>query len=148
MKIRLLVAVIVFGISMFCGLVIVTNGVLAGRFNSMYSYTAKDVCGDGEKLVLETDTNTTSGGVIVLDNNVYLDIGFTQNTLYCVNDTSGEKRDVTNETYSAFEKLKSRLGWWATIALFLLTMTLILIFEPAILKRVDKVIGYQPPSGI
>jgi hypothetical protein len=139
---RLITAVIVFGLSMFCGLVIVANGVLAGRFNSLYPYTAGDVCTQNEKLVLETNATTTTGGTVVIDGNAVDGMGYSQNTIYCVN-TSGEKRDVTNETYEAFEKLKTRLGWWATIGIFVVTMTLILLFERPILRRVDKVIGYK-----
>ena len=144
MKVKLVVAVIVFAISMFCGLVIVTNGILAGRFNSMYPYTAQDVCGDDEKLVLETDTDTSSG-TVVIDNILYSDVGFTANTLYCVN-ANGEKRDVTDETYDAFEKLKTRIGWWSTFGFFLVTMILILVFERPIIRRIDKTIGYKPPD--
>lgn len=141
MKIKLIVAVVVFVVSMFCGLVIVTNGVLAGRYETLFPYTEKDVCTEGEKLVLEKETSTT-GGTVVVDNNVY-DTGFTANTLFCVNAT-GDKRDVTNETYDAVEKLKTRIGWWSTIGFFLVTMILILVFEKPILRRVDKVIGYKP----
>jgi hypothetical protein len=142
-KIRLLIAVIVFAISMFCGLVIVTNGILAGRFNSMYPYMDGDVCNDGENLVLEKGTNTT-GGTVVVDNTVY-ETGFAANTLFCVN-ASGDKRDVTDETYFTYEKLKLRLGWWSTFGLFLVTMILILVFERPILRRIDKVIGYKSPE--
>ncbi|HCR71720.1 MAG TPA: hypothetical protein DIW23_09775 [Anaerolineae bacterium] len=143
MKIKLVIAMIVFAISMFCGLVIVTNGVLAGRYETLFPYTERDVCTEGETLVLEKETSTT-GGSVVVDNNVY-DTGFTANTLFCVNAT-GDKRDVTNETYLAVEKLKSRIGWWSTIGFFLVTMILILLFEKPILRRVDKVIGYKPPE--
>jgi hypothetical protein len=143
---RLIAAVIVFGISLFCGLVIVVNGVLAGRFNSLYPYTAGDVCTQNEKLVLETDATTTTGGTVVIDGNAVGGMGYSQNMIYCVN-AAGEKRDVTNETYEAFEKLKTRLGWWATIGFFVVTMTLILLFERPILRRMDKVIGYKPPAG-
>jgi hypothetical protein len=143
MKMRLFVAAIVFGISMFCGLVIVVNGVLAGRFNSLYPYTAGDVCTQNEKLVLETDATTTTGGTVVIDGNAVDGMGYSQNTIYCVN-ASAEKRDVTNETYEAFERLKTRMGWWATFGFFVVTMILILVFERPILKRVDKVIGYKP----
>jgi hypothetical protein len=143
---RLIAAIIVFGLSMFCGLVIVVNGVLAGRFNSLYPYTAGDVCTPGEKLALETDATTTTGGTVVIDGNAVDGMGYARNTIYCVN-ASGEKRDVTNETYEAFEKLKTRIGWWATLGFFAVAMTLILLFERPILRRVDKVIGYKPPTG-
>lgn len=143
MKIKLFVAIIVFAVSMFCGSVIVTNGILAGRYETLFPYTERDVCTEGEKLVLEKETSTT-GGSVVIDNTVY-DTGFTANTLFCVNAT-GEKRDVTNETYTAVEKLKSRIGWWSTIGFFLVTMILILLFEKPILRRVDKVIGYKQPE--
>lgn len=143
---RLITAVIVFGISMFCGLVIVSAGMLSGRFNTLYPYTAGDVCTPGESLVLETGETTTTGGTVVIDGNAVDGMGYSQNTIYCVN-ASGEKRDVTNQTYEAFEKLKSRLGWYATFAFFAVTMILILIFERPFLKRVDKVIGYKPPTG-
>jgi len=146
MKIKFLVAVIVFGISMFCGLVIVTNGMLAGKFNSMYGYTAGMVCRDDERLVLIIDSST-SPGTVVIDNNVNSDIGYSANTLYCVNGTSRAKRDVTAETYDAFEKLKVQIGWWVTIGIFVVTMILLLVFEPAIIRRMDRIIGYQPPEG-
>ncbi len=112
----------------------------------MYPYTEKYVCSDGEKLVLETDDTTTTGGTVVIDGTVFDGMGYSQNTIYCVN-TSGEKRDVTNETYEEFEKLKTRIGWYATIGIFLVTMTLLLVFEGPILRRLDRVIGYQPPTG-
>lgn len=143
MKIKLFVAIIVFAISMFCGLVIVTNGILAGRYETLFPYTEKDVCTGNEKLVLEKETNTT-GGTVVVDNNVY-DTGFTANTLFCVN-AAGEKRDVTIETYTAVENLQKRLGWWSTIGIFVVTMVLILLFERPILLRIDKVIGYKSPE--
>jgi len=146
MKMRLLVAMIVFGISMFCGLVIVTNGVLAGRFNSMYGYTAGMVCHADEKLVLLVETSTTPG-TVVIDNTAYSDVGYSANTLFCVNETTRDKRDVTNEVYDAYEKLKVQIGWWATIVFFVVTMILILVFEPAIIKRVDRIIGYKPPEN-
>jgi hypothetical protein len=142
---RLITAIIVFALSMFCGLVIVATGMLSGRFNSMYPYTAADVCTPGETLVLETAETTTTGGTVVIDGNAVDGMGYSQNTIYCVS-ASSEKRDVTSETYEAFESLKSRLGWYATLAFFAVTMILILIFERPILKRVDKVIGYKPPK--
>lgn len=144
---RLITAAIVFAISMFCGLVIVSAGMLSGRFNTLYPYTAEDVCTPGETLVLETDGTTTAGGTVIIDGNAVDGMGYARNTIYCVN-PSGEKRDVTNETYEAFDKLKSRLGWYATFGFFAVTMILILVFERPILKRVDKVIGYKPPNGI
>lgn len=142
---RLLVAVIVFGISMFCGLAIVSSGLLAGRYETLFPYTEKDICAQNEKLVLEKETSTT-GGTVVIDGNLF-DSGFTANTLFCVNEVSGEKRDVTNEAYVAVENLQKRVGWYATFAFFAVTMTLILILERPILKKVDKVIGYKPPTG-
>jgi hypothetical protein len=144
---RLLIAIIVFTVAMFCGLVIVGGGVLSGQFNSMYPYTAKAVCAEGENLVLETGETTTTGGTVVIDNTVYNDVGFTENTIYCVNEVSGERREVTVETYEEFERLKTRIGWWATIGIFLVTMTLLLVFERPILRRLDRVIGYQPADG-
>lgn len=131
---------------MFCGLVIVSAGMLSGRFNTLYPYTAGDVCTQGENLVLEIDATTTTGGTVVIDGNAVDGMGYSQNTIYCVN-ASGEKRDVTTETYEAFEKLKTRLGWYATLGFFVVTMILILVFERPILKRVDKVIGYKSPIG-
>jgi hypothetical protein len=142
---RLITAVIVFALSMFCGLVIVATGMLSGRFNSMYPYTAADVCTTGETLVLET-AETTSVGTTVIDNTVHTNVAFLENTVYCV-DASGGKREVTSEAYNAFEALKTRIGWYATFAFFAVTMILILIFERRILKQVDKVIGYKPPTG-
>ena len=143
---RLITAAIVFAISMFCGLVIVSTGMLSGRFNTLYPYTAGDVCNQNEKLALETDDTTTTGGTVVIDGNAVDGMGYARNTIYCVN-ASGEKRDVTNETYEAFERLKTRLGWYATLGFFAVTMILILLFERPILKRVDKVIGYKPANG-
>lgn len=143
---KLIVALFVFMISMFCGLVIVTNGVLAGRYEELFPYTEKNVCSEGEKLVLEKSTSTT-GGTVIIDGNVYTDVGFTENTLYCVNPTSGEKRDVTDETYDEVLKLQKRIGWWAMIGLFLAAMLPILVFWSAILKRFDRMIGYQPKPG-
>lgn len=145
MKAKLIIAVIVFAISMFCGSVIVTNGILAGRYETLFPYTEKDVCTENEKLVLEKETSTT-GGTVVIDNNVYTDTAFTANTLFCVNGLTGEKRDVTNETYAAVENLQKRIGWWSTIGFFLVTMILILLFERPILRRIDKIIGYKPPE--
>lgn len=144
---RLIIAVIVFGLSMFCGLVIVATGMLSGRFNSMYPYTAADVCTPGETLVLEIGETSTTGGTVVIDGTVHDDMSFTPNTVYCV-DAAGGKRDVTSETYDAFEALKTRIGWYATFAFFAVTMILILVFERPILKIVDKVIGYKPPSDV
>lgn len=143
MKYRLIVAVIVFAVSMFCGSVIVTNGILAGRYETLFPYTEKEVCTENEKLVLEKETSTT-GGTVVIDSTVY-DSGFTANTLFCVN-ASGEKRDVTIETYAAVENLQKRIGWWSTFGFFLITMILILLFERPILRRIDKVIGYKAPE--
>lgn len=143
---KFIVAVIVFAISMFCGLVIVANGVLAGRYEALFPYTAKYVCHEGEELTLEKSTNTT-GGTVVVDGNVLTDVGFTENTLYCVNQVTGAKRDVTNETYDEVIKLQTRIGWWATIGLFVVTMLPVLVFWPAILRRFDRVIGYQPKPG-
>ncbi|MBL0345502.1 hypothetical protein [Candidatus Villigracilis affinis] len=97
-------------------------------------------------MVLETDSTTTPGTMVV-DNNVYSDVGFMANTLYCVNVTSGSQRDVTEETYNAFEKLKTRIGWWATLAIFVVTMILFLVFQPALVKKIDRIIGYQPQDG-
>jgi hypothetical protein len=142
---KFIIAVIVFGISMFCGLVIVANGVLAGRYETLFPYTEKYVCSEGEELVLEKSTSTT-GGTVVIDG-VATDTGFTENTLYCINQTSGDKRDVTDETYDEVLKLQTRIGWWVTVGLFLVTMIPILVFWSAILKRFDRIIGYQPPDG-
>jgi len=146
MTARLVVAVIVFGISMFCGLVIVTDGVLAGRYETLFPYTEKYVCASGEQLALEKSSSTT-GGTVTIDGNVYTDAGFTENTLYCVNGSTGEKRDVTDTVYDAVEKLKTQIGWWATIGFFIVIMLPILVFWSALLKRVDKIIGYTPPAG-
>jgi hypothetical protein len=142
---RLITAVIVFALSMFCGLVIVATGMLSGRFNSMYSYTAADVCTPGESLVLEIGETSTTGGTVVIDGTVHDDMSFTPNNVYCV-EAAGGKRDVTSEAYNAFEALKTRIGWYATFAFFVVTMILILIFERPILKRVDEVIGYKQPE--
>ena len=139
---KFIVAVIVFAVSMFCGLVIVANGVLAGRYETLFPYTAGNVCKEGEELSLEKSTNT-SGGTVVIDGNMY-DTGFTENTLYCVNQVTGDKRDVTSETYDEVLKLQTRIGWWVTIGLFVAVMLPILIFWSAILKRFDRLIGYKP----
>ena len=147
MGFRLLIAIIVFTVSLFCGLVIVGGGVLSGRFNSMVPYTEKYVCSEGENLVLETADTTTTGGTVVIDGTAFDGVGYSENTFYCVDETSGEKYDVTNEIYEHVETLKTRIGWFATFAFFVVTMALILVFERPILKRVDKVIGYKPPAG-
>lgn len=139
---KFIIAVIVFAVSMFCGLVIVANGVLAGRYETLFPYTAKYVCREGEELSLEKSTSTT-GGTVVIDGYTY-DSGFTENTLYCVNQTTGDKRDVTSETYDEVLKLQTRIGWWVTIGLFVAVMLPILIFWSAILKRFDRLIGYKP----
>lgn len=141
---KFIVAFVVFGISMFCGLVIVANGVLAGRYETLFPYTAKYVCEEGEELSLEKSTGTT-GGTVVIDGNAY-DTGFTENTLYCVDQVTGEKRDVTNQTYDEVIKLQTRIGWWVTIGLFVVIMLPILVFWSAILKRFDRLIGYKPPQ--
>lgn len=130
---------------MFCGLVIVTNGILSGKYETLFPYTEKDVCSKDENLVLEKETSTT-GGTVVIDGNVY-DSGLTANTLFCVNGLTGEKRDVTNEAYAAVDDLQKKIGWWSTLGLFLVTMILILLFERPILKKVDRIIGYQSPDG-
>jgi hypothetical protein len=83
---------------------------------------------------------------VTIDGYVYTDIGFTENTLYCVNQVTGDKRDVTNETYDEVMKLQSRIGWWATIGFFAVIMLPILVFWSAILKRFDRLIGYKPPQ--
>jgi hypothetical protein len=142
---RLITAVIVFALSMFCGLVMVSTGLLAGRYETLFPYTEKDICTQDEKLVLEKETSTT-GGTVVIDGNLY-DSGFTAKTLFCINELSGDGREVTDETYAAVENLQKRIGWYATFAFFVVTMSLILIFERPILKRVDKVIGYKPIEG-
>jgi len=142
---KFIVAVIVFAVSMFCGLVIVANGILAGRYEFLFPYTARNVCKAGEELFLEKSTSTT-GGTVTIDGYVYTDIGFTENTLYCVNQVTGDKRDVTNETYDEVVKLQSRIGWWATIGFFAVIMLPILVFWSAILKRFDRLIGYKPPQ--
>jgi len=113
---KIIIAVIVFLVSMFCGLVIVANGVLAGRYETLFPYTAKYVCNEGEELSLEKSTDTT-GGTVVIDGSMS-DTGFTENTLYCVNQVTGDKRDVTNQTYDEVIKLQTRIGWWLTIGLF------------------------------
>lgn len=141
---KFIVAVIVFALSMFCGLVIVANGVLAGRYESLFPYTARNVCNEGEELSLEKSTSTT-GGMVVIDGNAY-DTGFTENTLYCVNQVTGDKRDVTNATYDEVMKLQTRIGWWVTFGLFAVIMLPILVFWSAILKRFDRLIGYKPPQ--
>lgn len=141
---KFIVAVIVFALSMFCGLVIVANGVLAGRYESLFPYTARNVCNEGEDLSLEKSTSTT-GGTVVIDGNAY-DTGFTENTLYCVNQVTGDKRDVTNATYDEVMKLQTRIGWWVTFGLFAVIMLPILVFWSAILKRFDRLIGYKPPQ--
>jgi len=145
MKTNLVVAVIVFGVSMFCGLVIVANGVLAGRYETLFPYTEKDVCAANEKLVLEQATSTT-GGTVTIDG-VSTDAGFTENLLYCVNLSTDDKHEVTDEAYAAVEKFKTRIGWWATFGFFLVTMILFLVFQPLLLKTFDRIIGYKPPEG-
>lgn len=145
MKFRLLIAVIVFPLSMFCGLVIVADGMLAGKYETLFPYVADTVCGAGEELTLEQELNTT-GGLTYIDGIPYEGLGYTQNTLYCVNAASGEKREVTNDTYNAVEKLRKQIGWWVTIGLFLVTMLIFLIFQPALLRRFDRIIGYKPPE--
>lgn len=142
---KFIVAVIVFAVSMFCGLVIVANGVLAGRYETLFQYTAKYVCNQDEELSLEKSTNTT-GGTVTIDGNMY-DAGFTENTLSCVNQVTGDKRDVTSEAYDEVIKLQTRIGWWVTIGLFVATMLPILVFWSAILRSFDRLIGYQPPQG-
>lgn len=58
------------------------------------------MCTQGETLALEiADTTTTGGGTVVIDGTAFDGMGYLQNTIYCVNETSGGKRDVTNETY-------------------------------------------------
>jgi hypothetical protein len=144
---RLITAVIVFALSMFCGLVIVANGLLAGRYNSMYPFAEDIGCAAGEKLILETDATTTTGSTVVIDGTAFDGMGYSQNTIYCVDETSGEKYDVTNEIYEHVETLKTQIGWGTTFAFFAVTMTLILVFERPILKMVDKIIGYKPANG-
>ena len=141
---KFIVAVIVFAVSMFCGLVIVANGVLAGRYETLFPYTARNVCKEGEELSLEKSTSTT-GGMVVIDGNAF-DTGVTENTLFCVNQVTGEKRDVTHETYDEVIKLQTRIGWWVTIGLFVIIMLPILVFWSAILRRFDRLIGYKPPQ--
>jgi len=141
---KIVIAVSVFLVSMFCGLVIVSNGLLAGRYEELFPYTAGTVCDAGEELSLEKSTSTT-GGTVVIDGNTY-DAGFTENTLYCVNQATGGKRDVTDQTYDEVLKLQARIGWWVAIGLFLAIMLPILLFWSAILKRFDRLIGYKPPQ--
>lgn len=143
---KFIVAVIVFAVSLFCGLVIVANGVLAGRYETLFPYTEKYVCSEGEKLTLEKSTDTT-GGTVIVNENVYTDVGFTENTLYCIDQATGDRRDVTDETYDEVLKLQTRIGWWAAIGFFVVTMLPILMFWSAILKRFDRLIGYQPKPG-
>ena len=143
---KFIVAVVVFLASMFCGLVIVANGVLAGRYETLFPYTAGVVCDQGEELSLEKSTST-SGGTVVIDGNAYNDAGFTENTLYCVNSVTGDKRDVTTQVYDEVLKLQTRIGWWVTLGLFVVTMLPILVFWSALLKRFDRLIGYQPPQN-
>jgi hypothetical protein len=72
------------------------------------------------------------------------DTGFTQNTLYCVDQVTGNKRDVTHETYDEVIKLQMRIGWWVTVGLFVVIMLPIFVFWSAILRRFDRLIGYKP----
>jgi hypothetical protein len=140
---KFIIAIAVFAVSMFCGLVIVANGVLAGRYETLFPYTAGSVCAEGEELTLEKSTSTT-GGAVVIDGNVYNDVGYTENTLYCVDQVSGDRRDVTVQTYDEVLKLQTRIGWWVTFGLFVVIMLPILVFWSAILKRFDRLIGYKP----
>lgn len=141
---RIIIAVVVFLVCLFIGRVIVSNGVLAGRYDTLFPYTEGDVCDRGEDLVLEKSTSTT-GGTVLIDG-VARDAGFTEKTLSCVDSSSGERRDVTDQAYEEVENLQARIGWWVTFGLFALVMLPVLVFWRVILRRIDRVIGYQPPA--
>lgn len=142
---RIVIAVIVFALSAFVGLVLVSNGVLAGRYETLFPYTEGDVCAGGEKLTVEKGVSTT-GEIVVIDG-VARDSGVTEKTVYCVSQASGEKREVTNAAYDAVEKLQTRIGWWVTFGLFAVIMLPVLVFWRLILRRIDRVIGYKAPAS-
>ena len=142
---RIIIAVVVFAISAFIGLVIVSNGVLAGRYETLFPYTEAKVCNQGEDLVLKKATSTT-GGTVLIDG-VAHDAGFTEKTLFCVDNASGGRREVTDQAYDEVEKLQTRVGWWVTFGLFAAIMLPILVFWRVILGRIDRVIGYQSPDS-
>ena len=103
------------------------------------------VDGDLRRQPLLQDVDLSSG-TVVLDNNTTSDLGYSANTLYCLNETSRAKRDVTEGAYAAYEKFKTRMGWWATLGFFLVTMSLFLMLKPRLLRTFDRVIGYKPPE--
>lgn len=83
----------------------------AGRFEVLFPYTVGYVCDQDEKLSLEKKSTSTSGSTVVVDKSAYDDAGFMENTLYCINPATGNKRDVTNEAYNEVLKLQTRIGW-------------------------------------
>ncbi len=131
MKTILSILVAALIVSLLCGVGYVPS-TITGSFNSLYPYTAAAVCGD-QRMTLEQDSSQALPGVV-----------YTENTIYCVDDSTGGKQDVTEETYAEFDKLRIKIGWGASLVIFAFFLVLFSVAANIIGKSLDKLITNPP----
>jgi hypothetical protein len=109
MKDKLIPILMVFGLSMFCGILIVGIG-LGSVLIPLDGIGSSVVCGDRD-LQLERNTYTYIPGQET-----------TIITAYCVNEQTGSREEVTEELYNVTEKIRVANGVISGILFFFLGM--------------------------
>jgi hypothetical protein len=109
MKDKIIPILMVFGLSMFCGIVGISIG-LGSLFIPLNQIAASMVCG-GQRVKIEQHTRS------YLPNEV-----FTSITAYCVNEQTGEQQDVTSAVEDIATKLQITSGIIYGLIIFVLSM--------------------------
>ena len=109
MKDKIIPVLMVFGLSMFCGIVGIAIG-LGSMFIPLNQIAAPMVCGD-QQVKIEQNTRSYLPGEV-----------FTSITAYCVNEQTGERKDVTSAVQDITTKLQISSGIVYGLIIFFLSM--------------------------
>jgi predicted PurR-regulated permease PerM len=121
MKDKIIPVLMVFGLSMFCGIVGIAIGI-GSLFIPLNQIAGPMVCGDRQVKIEQS----TRG---YLPNEV-----FTTITAYCVNEQTGERQDVT----SAVEDITTKLQITSGIIYSLIIFALSMLFLNWVARRLGK----------
>jgi hypothetical protein len=109
MKDKIIPVLMVFGFSMFCGIVVISMG-LGGVFTPLNQIGGPIVCGN-KQVKIERNTYSYRPGEL-----------FISITAYCVNKQTGKQQNVTDELQDVTGKLQIVTGIISGLVVFFLAM--------------------------
>ena len=136
MKDRIIPMLIVLGFSLFCGFVIIANGL--GTLTSPLNRIAGPAICGGRQFEIERD-----GSAHIQGEQTH------KVTAYCVDERNGKKQDVSYELLAGIAKLQIAAGFLSSLIFFALAMTFLTraarrlkipfeeMFKPSVRKSQD-----------